>query len=144
MLCVYLCDFCKSHFEYSLSDWLHFPQWSKPCLKMEGSFNFFSLSKNLWKSMRLCTYRKRKHFVICKYISTYLCKVHIFWEGHKSLRNLHRRFDWHYVGQIYGGDFTIIIKHFFRLIEGQQSTAPFSEFLRYVSVPNFFARIWAF
>ena len=32
-------------------------------------------------------------------------KVHIFWEGHKILRNLHRRFDWHYIGQIYVGDF---------------------------------------
>ena len=32
-------------------------------------------------------------------------KVHIFWEGHKILWNLHRRFDWHYIGQIYGGDF---------------------------------------
>ena len=32
-------------------------------------------------------------------------KVHIFWEGHKSLRNLHCRFDLHYIGQIYGGDF---------------------------------------
>ena len=21
------------------------------------------------------------------------------------MRNLHRRFDWHYIGQIYGGDF---------------------------------------
>ena len=34
-----------------------------------------------------------------------LGKVHIFWEGHKILRNLHRRFDWHYIRQIYGGDF---------------------------------------
>ena len=32
-------------------------------------------------------------------------KVHIFWEGHKILRNLHRRFDRYYEGQIYGGDF---------------------------------------
>ena len=32
-------------------------------------------------------------------------KVHIFWEGHKILRNLPRKFDWHYIGQIYGGDF---------------------------------------
>ena len=32
-------------------------------------------------------------------------KVHIFWEGHKILRKLHCRFDWHYIGQIYGGDF---------------------------------------
>ena len=29
----------------------------------------------------------------------------MFWEGHKILRNLHRRFDCYYIGQIYGGDF---------------------------------------
>ena len=32
-------------------------------------------------------------------------KVHIFWEGHKILRNLHCWFDWHYIGQINAGDF---------------------------------------
>ena len=32
-------------------------------------------------------------------------KVHIFWEGHKVLWNLQCRFDWHYIGQIHGGDF---------------------------------------
>ena len=32
--------------------------------------------------------------------------VHIFWEGHKVLRNLHRRFVLYSNGQIYGGDFT--------------------------------------
>ena len=32
-------------------------------------------------------------------------KVHIFWEGHKILRNLHRRFVLCSVSQIYGGDF---------------------------------------
>ena len=26
-------------------------------------------------------------------------KAHIFWKGHKILRNLHLTFDWHYVGQ---------------------------------------------
>ena len=26
-------------------------------------------------------------------------------KANKVLRNLHRRFDWHYIGQIYGGDF---------------------------------------
>ena len=31
--------------------------------------------------------------------------VHIFWEDHKILRKLHRIFDWHFIGQIYGGDF---------------------------------------
>ena len=33
------------------------------------------------------------------------CKVHIFWEGHKILRNLHRRFVLCSNGQIYGGCF---------------------------------------
>ena len=32
-------------------------------------------------------------------------KVHIFWEGHKILRNLHHRFVLCSNGQIYGGDF---------------------------------------
>ena len=27
-------------------------------------------------------------------------KVHIFWEGHKILLNLHQLFDWQYIGQI--------------------------------------------
>ena len=29
----------------------------------------------------------------------YSIKVHIFWVGHKILRNLHLTFDWHYIGQ---------------------------------------------
>ena len=33
------------------------------------------------------------------------CKVHIFWEGHKILRNLHRRFVLFSNGQMYDGDF---------------------------------------
>ena len=32
-------------------------------------------------------------------------KVHIFWEGHKILRNLHQLFDWQYIGQIIDGYF---------------------------------------
>ena len=32
-------------------------------------------------------------------IKTFFFKVHIFWEGHKILRNLHLTFDWHYIGQ---------------------------------------------
>ena len=51
----------------------------------------------------------------CEWLSTYFTffifilkqkfifvKVHIFWEGHKILRNFHRRF---VLCQIYGGDF---------------------------------------
>ena len=32
--------------------------------------------------------------------------IYLIWEGNKILRNLHCRFDWHYTGQICGGDFT--------------------------------------
>ena len=42
--------------------------------------------------------------VFCK-SKTNRDKVHIFWEGHKFLRNLHRRFVLCSNGQIYGGDF---------------------------------------
>ena len=28
-----------------------------------------------------------------------IIKVHIFWEGHKILRNIHLTFDWHYIGK---------------------------------------------
>ena len=39
---------------------------------------------------------------------TELSKVHNFWEGHKILQNLYRRFDRYYVGQIYSGDISNI------------------------------------
>ena len=32
-------------------------------------------------------------------VSVLFCRVHIFWEGHKILRNLHLTFDWHYIRQ---------------------------------------------
>ena len=38
--------------------------------------------------------------------TTQIFKVHIFWEGHKILHNLHLRFDHYYIEQIYSGDFT--------------------------------------
>ena len=41
----------------------------------------------------------------CKAFHSCYDKVHIFWEGHKTLRNLHRGFDRYYKGQSYGGDF---------------------------------------
>ena len=35
-------------------------------------------------------------------------KVYTFWEGHKILQNFHSRFDYYYIGQIYGGDFAFV------------------------------------
>ena len=38
-------------------------------------------------------------------LNYFIFEFDIFREGHKVLRNLHRRFDRYYIGQIYGGDF---------------------------------------
>ena len=34
------------------------------------------------------------HYFFCVFV-----QVHVFWEGHKIMRNLHLTFDWHYIGQ---------------------------------------------
>ena len=43
--------------------------------------------------------------LVTKYCTLFDLKVHIFWEGHKILRNLHILFDWQHIGQIIGEDF---------------------------------------
>ena len=53
----------------------------------------------------------RNSWWITKYIQFHMrswqvCKVHIFWEGHKILQHLHRRFVLCSASQIYRGDFT--------------------------------------
>ena len=48
-------------------------------------------------------------------------KVHIFWEGHKTLRNLHPTFDWHYIGQ---------------KVEISQSFVTFSEYMNFTYLEN--------
>ena len=48
-------------------------------------------------------------------LTYFFYKVHIFWEGHKILRNL--RFDSYYIGQIYGGDFDNTIYGLLRIYE---------------------------
>ena len=42
----------------------------------------------------LMIFKTNNHFLLV--VKYFLVKVHIFWGGHKMLRNLHRRFDWHY------------------------------------------------
>ena len=46
--------------------------------------------------------------IVYSYENIQSFKVHIFWEAHKILQNLHCRFDCHYIGQIYDGDFAKI------------------------------------
>ena len=55
------------------------------------SFVYFHCD-DVWNQMT-------KHQITC------CSKVHIFWEGHKILQNLHRSFVLHTASQIIGGDF---------------------------------------
>ena len=50
--------------------------------------------------------------------TVWTCKVYIFWEGNKILQNLHRRFDWHYIGQI--------------TVEISQNFVAFSEYINFI------------
>ena len=54
---------------------------------------------------------KNKANIVVFYVKQYQnmivmpCKVHIFWEGHKILQNIHLTFDCMYCGQKQGEDF---------------------------------------
>ena len=52
-----------------------------------------------------CLFFKESKRSVCQNRLPKLNKVHIFWEGHKILLNLHLTFDWHYIGQKLDGDF---------------------------------------
>ena len=52
----------------------------------------------LWNSSRIWLSRSLEHFFLAVGQSNF-GKVHIFWEGHKILRNLLLTFDWYYIGQ---------------------------------------------
>ena len=81
-------------------------------------FFFFKWSKyfNSNLSFKLNNRVGKKNRSLCQYNdlfrnwwlhnTVFLCKVHIFWEGHKILQNLHCSFHRYYIGQIYGGDFS--------------------------------------
>ena len=58
--------------------------------------NFSQLNDNLVKSQWFLGFWDKK---------IWYSKVHIFWEGHKILQNLHQLFDWQYIGQIIDGYF---------------------------------------
>ena len=63
------------------------------------------LSSQILHSIYLCIIFRcnfaicHKNYYLLYYYTTNTSKVHIFWEGHKILRNLHLTFDWHYIGQ---------------------------------------------
>ena len=54
--------------------------YAKRCLK-NGPLKFFGFTPHI------------------NFLKSAIAKVHIFWEGHKILQNLHFTFDWQYIGQ---------------------------------------------
>ena len=69
-------------------------------------FDTYSHTYQICEKEYLCSHFRIKYwweFGIEAFIS--VCKVHIFWEGHIFLRNLHLRFVLCSNGQIYSGDF---------------------------------------
>ena len=74
------------------------------CAKFHDHYisRFFEFNAHLMIVQKLCAHLLAHQTTIppCA-----IPKVHIFWEGHKFLRNLHRRFVQCGNGQIYGGDF---------------------------------------
>ena len=84
----------------------------KPCRQF-GASHIFATSISNYYALKYCTkYLAINSFEKMNYptavdnwvnVGSYFIplhfKVHIFWEGHRILRNLHLTFDWHYIGQ---------------------------------------------
>ena len=79
-----------------------FPYWPV-CEPMGENPGFLDNPKQLWRKIKLHR--------ISNEDDVYICKVHIFWEGHKIFQNLHRRFVLCSNGQIYSGGFTKLCGH---------------------------------
>ena len=60
------------------------------CYKM--GWNYLFLFQWTWSLSILCSILDQYFVDIFNYLFIIRGKVHIFWEGHKILRNLHRRF----------------------------------------------------
>ena len=75
---------------------------------MERSYEFPSNFASK-KKKKMCNKLSTKNGVGTKFIANFcLCKVHMFWEGHKFLRNLHRRFALCSNGQICIGEMGLL------------------------------------
>ena len=76
-----------------------------------------------WFLISFNGHRKQMQAVIQKFVTSnlFFVKVHIFWEGHKFLRNLHRRFVLYSASQIYSA-----LMH---AVEISQNFVAFSEYM---------------
>ena len=75
------------------------------CFNSANGFTNFLFTNSLLSLLIVVRFRtKTSRF--CEFVKSCHDRVHIFWEGHKILRNLTQLFDWKYIGQVIGGDFS--------------------------------------
>ena len=72
------------------------PNWPDRPLHLLGVIKGQLISKCLWYFQFSQKNEQKNSTLLLWYLKF---KVHIFWEGHKILQNLHLTFDWHYIGQ---------------------------------------------
>ena len=80
-----------------------FPYWSSfllPMVQISIMSSVYCTIVMSWERyvricLGLCIWRS----VVPSFKNIVISKIHIFWEGHKILRNLHLTFDWHYIAQ---------------------------------------------
>ena len=78
-----------------------FPYWSSfllPMVQISIMSSVYCTIVMSWERyvricLGLCIWRS----VVPSFKNIVISKIHIFWEGHKILRNLHLTFDWHYI-----------------------------------------------
>ena len=98
----------KQTLMFACRAWVHRTEWWRQNDKMAdlSCHRLANLLLTLWlkkgKILAWSKWRRVYFFLspVISYFCTYPIKLHIFWEGHKILWNLHCRFDWHYIGQI--------------------------------------------
>ena len=72
-------------------------------------FTFFRAYLGNISKIFVGTWHEQLSYNICYLFTKFVCKVHIFWEGHKIFRNLHFTFDYSTYSQKYGEDFAKIL-----------------------------------
>ena len=106
------CEKLKYHFLPFLPiTWVKIEIQIRALHKMNG-WNLYFVTYFMCNIQKLNLRRPRTSNITVKFIESpfsflikFSLKVHIFWEGHRILWNLHQLFDWQGKGQIIGGDY---------------------------------------
>ena len=92
--CTYLLKVSRFQNEFMKSSFL--PKYEPNIVRTSALYYVTLQGRNPYNFWLIFWKKQWHHKFILKF------KVHIFWEGHKILRNLQQLFDWQYIGQIIG------------------------------------------